>query len=151
MNARFGVTVNHLRDREFKLKQERRTEGQLVVVRAGAACDQAQSQSGPIPLPLGPLVPSTALSPNKRSPAVHVCEDKFELDGYQEPVSLLIHARFSNDRGAGPSELAGGHVSLLAVKVACRRPCGKQAGAAGADQVPDRVRDFVKRQVRDLD
>lgn len=95
MNARFGVTADLLRDREFKLKQERRTEGQLIVVRAGAACDQAQSQSGPIPLLLGFLVPSTALSQNKRSPAIHVCDEKFELDGYQEPVSLLIHARFS--------------------------------------------------------
>ncbi len=65
------------------------------MVRAGAACDQAQSQSGTIPLLLGFLVPSTALSANKRSPAVHVCEEKFELEGYQEPVSLLIHARFS--------------------------------------------------------
>ncbi|EJN02521.1 hypothetical protein [Phyllobacterium sp. YR531] len=95
MNARFGVAADHLRDREFKLRAERRTEGQLVVVRAGAACDQAQSQSGPIPLLLGLLVPSTALSQNKRSPAIHVCDEKFELDGYQEPVSLLIHARFS--------------------------------------------------------
>ncbi|MGK9337351.1 hypothetical protein [Sinorhizobium meliloti] len=95
MYARFGVTADHLRDREFKLRPERRTEGQLVVVRGGAACDQAQSQSGPVPLLLGLLVPSTALSQNKRSPAVHVCEEKFELDGYQEPVSLLIHARFS--------------------------------------------------------
>ncbi|WEO64074.1 hypothetical protein [Rhizobium rhizogenes] len=44
---------------------------------------------------LGLLVPSTALSQNKRSPAIYVCDEKFELDGYQEPVSLLIHARFS--------------------------------------------------------
>lgn len=95
MNGRFGATADHLRDREFKLRPDRRTEGRLVVVRGGAACDQAQSQGGPVPLLLGLMVPSTALSPNKRSPAIHVCEEKFELDGYQEPVSLLIHARFS--------------------------------------------------------
>ncbi|WP_105434790.1 hypothetical protein [Neorhizobium tomejilense] len=95
MNARFGVTADHLRDQEFKLRTERRTEGQLVVVRGGAACDQAQGQNGPIPLLLGLLAPTTALSSSKRSPAIHLCGEKFELDGFPEPVSLLIHARFS--------------------------------------------------------
>jgi hypothetical protein len=96
MRARFGVTAAHLRDQEFKLKQTRRTEGRIVVVRGGANCDQAQGQVGPIPLLLGMLVPSGALSmEKKRSPAIHLCDEKFELAGYEEPVSLLIHARFS--------------------------------------------------------
>ena len=96
MKARFGVTAAHLRDQEFKLKQTRRGEGQLIVVRGGATCDQAQGQTGPIPLMLGLVVPSGALSTDKkRSNAIHWCEERFELTGYDEPVSLLIHARFS--------------------------------------------------------
>ncbi|MER9254528.1 hypothetical protein NKI59_22455 [Mesorhizobium sp. M0598] len=95
MTARFGFTTAHLRDQEFKLKQTRRLEGQLIVLRGGANCDQAQGQAGPIPLLLGMLVPSGALSTDKkRSIAIQLCEEKFELAGYDEPVSLLIHARF---------------------------------------------------------
>lgn len=95
MNAMFGVTAAHLRDQEFKLKQSRRTEGQLIVVRGGAACDQAQAQTGPIPLLLGLLAPSGALATDKkRTAAIHVCEEKFDLAGFDEPASLLIHARF---------------------------------------------------------
>ncbi|UXR92841.1 hypothetical protein [Agrobacterium tumefaciens] len=131
MNARFGVAADHPRDRVFKLRPERRTEEQLFVVRAGAACDQAQNQSGPIPLLLGLLVPSTALSQNKRSPAVRVCDEKFELDGYQEPVSLLIHARFSTTTVA--QELH------LAIRVPCRRPV-RQAGGRRMGQPGSRLR-----------
>jgi len=94
MRARFGVTAGHLREHEFKLKQTRRTEGQLVVVRGGAACDYAQGHSGPVSLLLGLLVPSGALSDKKRGNAIRTCDGEFELAGYDEPVSLLIHARF---------------------------------------------------------
>lgn len=105
MLAKFGMTAGDLREHEFKLKQSRRTEGQIVVIRGGANCDQAQSQSGPIPLMLGMLVPTGALSTDKkRSPAVHVCEEKFALAGYPEPATLMIHARFGAT--VVPDELA---------------------------------------------
>lgn len=105
MLAKFGMTAGDLRDQEFKLKQSRRTEGRLVVVRGGANCDQAQAQAGPIPLMLGMLVPTGALATDKkRSPAVHACDEKFALEGYAEPVTLLIHARFATT--VVPEELA---------------------------------------------
>lgn len=105
MLTSFGLTAGDLRDQEFKLKQTRRTEGQLVVIRGGANCDQAQAQSGPIPLLLGLLVPTGALSTDKkRSPAVLICDEKLGLVGYDEPVSLVIHARFGTT--VVPDELA---------------------------------------------
>jgi len=94
MKARFGVTAGYLRETEFKLKQTRREEGNLVAIRVGAACDHAQGNAGPIPILLGLLVPSTALQDKSRSPAIHTCKQQFELQGYVEPVSLLVHARF---------------------------------------------------------
>jgi len=103
MKSRFGVTVEHLREKEFKLKQTRRGEGNFVAIRAGAACDHAQGNAGPIPILLGLLVPSGALQSGSRSPAIHTCRQEFELEGYAEPVSLLVHARFSTT--AVPDEL----------------------------------------------
>jgi hypothetical protein len=105
MLAKFGMTAADLREHEFKLKQSRRTEGRIVVIRGGANCDQAQAQSGPIPLMLGLLVPTGALATDrKRSPAVHTCEEKFALQSYAEPATLLVHARFVTT--VVPEELA---------------------------------------------
>jgi len=95
MLARFGMTAVDLSEKEFKVKETRRSEGRLVVIRGGANCDQAQAQSGPIPLLLGMLVPTGALADKKRSPAVHICNEKFALEQSPEPLALLVHARFS--------------------------------------------------------
>jgi hypothetical protein len=95
MSARFGTTTAYLRDEEFKLKQTRRTEGQLVVIRGGANCDQAQANAGPIPILLGILVPTAALRTGvKRSDAIHHCKEEFKLEGIDDPLSLLVHMRF---------------------------------------------------------
>ncbi|MHC2528828.1 hypothetical protein ACVIEM_005975 [Rhizobium leguminosarum] len=100
---------------------------------------------------------------------------KFELEGYQDPVSLLIHARFSTTTVAQELQTWPAamlrlreqlltmilvHVALHAMRPGTLRfqrsrfpvrvRFGKQAGAAWADQGPDRVRDFFKRQVPDL-
>lgn len=95
MNARFGVTGDYLREKEFKLKAERRSEGQLILIRGGAACDQAQGNAGPLPFHLGLLVPQGAVQKTSRSPAVLLCGEQFKLDGFAEPVCLLVHARFN--------------------------------------------------------
>ncbi|WEX09632.1 hypothetical protein [Chelativorans sp. AA-79] len=94
MKARFGVTAAHLRDKEFKLKPDRVNDGQLVVIRGGAACDQAQANTGPLPMQLALLVPTDALQNTKRSPAVFLCREQFSLGAPPEPHSLLVHARF---------------------------------------------------------
>jgi hypothetical protein len=94
MLARFGATETDLRAREFKLKPTRVTEGRLVLVRGGAACDQAQSNPGPMPMMLGLLAPVSALQPGSRSAAVHCCPEQVLLAGDVEPSSLLVSARF---------------------------------------------------------
>jgi len=105
MLASYGMTAGDLRDQEFKLKQSRRTEGRIVVIRGGANCDQAQTQSGPIPLLLALIVPAGALATDKkRSPAILLCDEKFALEGYADPVALLIHVRFVTT--VVPDELA---------------------------------------------
>lgn len=95
MMARFGATNHEIRAQEFKLKPNRTDDGRLVVVRGGAACDQAQGNSGPIPILLGLLVPSSALSKDKKGQAVHICPEQVLLPGEDEPSTLLVHARFA--------------------------------------------------------
>jgi hypothetical protein len=95
MMSRYGVTAGHLRETEFKLKPERINEGRLVVVRGGAACDQAQCNAGPIPILLGLLVPTGALSKSKRSAAIHQCPEELLLKGGSETHALLVHARYA--------------------------------------------------------
>lgn len=95
MLARFGETAQEIRASEFKLKPERINDGRLVMLRAGAACDQAQSNSGPIPLLLGLLAPVSALRKDKRGQAVHECPEHVLLPEQAEPSMLLMHARFA--------------------------------------------------------
>lgn len=73
--------------REFKLKPERINDGRLVVLRAGAAFDQAQSDTGPIPLLLGLLATVSALRKNKRGQAVHECPDHVLLPEQAEALN----------------------------------------------------------------
>lgn len=96
MLARFGVTETHLRSHEFKLKASRLAEGRLVLVRGGAACDQAQSNPGPLPMMLGLIAPANALQSGGRSPAVHTCPEQVLLSADEEPSSLLVSARFTS-------------------------------------------------------
>lgn len=105
MLARFGATASDLRQREFKLKADRLGEGQLVVIRGGAACDQAQGNAGPLPLLLGLLVPTGARSKDKVSPAVHACPEQLLMtDADAESHSLLVHARFGTSVVRGDLE-----------------------------------------------
>jgi hypothetical protein len=96
MQARYGVTASHLREKEFKLKASRVDAGQLVLIRGGAACDQAQNKPGPLPMLLGLLTPTSALQTGSRSPAVHACPEKLLMVGDPEPSTLLVSARFTS-------------------------------------------------------
>jgi hypothetical protein len=95
MLARFGTTEAQLRAQEFKLKGTRLGDGSLVLIRGGAACDQAQSNPGPLPMLLGLLAPASALKPGSRSAAVHECKERLLLPGQTEPSILLVSARFT--------------------------------------------------------
>jgi hypothetical protein len=96
MRARYGVTAAQLREKEFKLKANSVAAGRLVLIRGGAACDQAQNNPGPLPMLLGLLAPTSALQTGSRSPAVHVCPERLLLDGDGEPSTLLVSARFTS-------------------------------------------------------
>lgn len=95
MKARFGATAAELLSRDFKLKESRAADGQLVLIRGGAACDQAQSNPGPVPMLLGLLASVSALKSGSRSPAVHECKEHLLLPGDAEPSVLLVNARFT--------------------------------------------------------
>lgn len=96
MQSRYGVTAAQLREKEFKLKAGSIGAGRLVLVRGGAACDQAQNNPGPLPMLLGLLAPTAALQTGGRSPAVHACPEQLLLTGDGEPSSLLVSARFTS-------------------------------------------------------
>lgn len=96
MLARFGTTSTELRSREFKLKEAKRDSGRLVLIRGGAACDQAQNNPGPLPMLLGLLAPVSALKSDSRSQAVHVCPEELCLPGDEEVLKLLVSARFTS-------------------------------------------------------
>ncbi len=114
MLARFGATEAHLRSQEFKLKATRLAEGRLVLVRGGAACDQAQSNPGPMPMMLGLLAPASALQSGGRSPAVHICPEQVLLSGDEEPSSLLVSARFTSTMVS--ADLAGWPDPILRIR-----------------------------------
>ncbi len=95
MLKRFGTTAEKLRQSEFKLKPGRLADGRLVLLRAGAECDQAQSNTGPIPTLLGLLVPKDALTKDKRSAAILRCPEEILLNEAEGPLALLVHARFA--------------------------------------------------------
>ena len=114
MLARFGATETHLRSQEFKLKTTTIAEGRLVLVRGGAACDQAQSNPGPMPMMLGLLAPASALQSGSRSAAVHSCPEQVLLPGDAEPSSLLVSARFTSTMV--PADLNGWPNPILRIR-----------------------------------
>lgn len=114
MRARFGTTSSDLRSREFKLKDSRLDEGKLVLIRGGAACDQAQNNPGPLPMLLGLLAPVSALKQSSRSPAVHQCSEQLRLPDDPEESCLLVSARFTSTML--PPDLADWPAPILRIR-----------------------------------
>lgn len=96
MLARFGMTEANLRAGEFRLKPASLTAGRLVLIRGGAACDQAQVNPGPLPMLLGILAPESALKSGSRSRAVHECPERLLFPGENDPSALVVSARFTS-------------------------------------------------------
>ncbi len=95
MKKRFGATAEQLLKDEFRVHPDKLKDGQLVLLRVGAVCDQAQVNAGPIPTLLGVLVPTASLNNSKRpGPAVLKCPEEILLKEADGPLSLLVNARF---------------------------------------------------------
>lgn len=114
MLARFGKTEAALRADEFKLRPSRLDDGRLVLVRGGAACDQAQNNPGPMPMLLGLLAPAAAFNPGKASAAVHTCREELLLAGDTEPSALRVSARFTTTMV--PADLAAWPEPILRIR-----------------------------------
>jgi hypothetical protein len=93
MNSLFGATRAEILG-EFKIKANDLPKARLLLIRGGAACDQAQVQTGPIPFILAVLAPSR--KKESRSAAILTCDREIiYIDADHGVEQLMVHARFS--------------------------------------------------------
>jgi hypothetical protein len=93
MRSMFGATKAEILE-EFKVPAADLAKARIVLIRAGAACDQAQEKSGPIPFMLAVLAPNN--KKNKPGLAVLTCEREIvHIDDDHGVEVLMVHARFS--------------------------------------------------------
>ena len=95
MMAKFGMTRKAILESEFRIKPENIDSVSLILVRMGAACDQAQANQGPVPFVLGILKPHDQKISGTPSAAHKQCREVLDIPGNAAPVNLCIHARFS--------------------------------------------------------
>lgn len=95
MRAMFGATKAEILT-DFKISADQLAKARIVLIRAGAACDQAQEKSGPIPFMLALLTPKPTKKKDKPGPAVLTCEREIVyIDADHGVEQLMVHARFS--------------------------------------------------------
>jgi hypothetical protein len=94
MRSLFGATKAEILT-EFKIPAADLAKARIVLIRAGAACDQAQEKAGPIPFMLAVLAPKPKKK-DKPGPAVLTCEREIiYIDADHGVEQLMVHARFS--------------------------------------------------------
>lgn len=94
MLSLFGATRADIL-KEFKVAETDKPKARMVLIRGGAACDQAQEKAGPIPFMLGVLAPKPK-RPDKPSLAVLRCDREIVFIDADHGIEwLMVHARFS--------------------------------------------------------
>ncbi|WP_163999617.1 hypothetical protein [Pyxidicoccus caerfyrddinensis] len=94
MKRRFGLRKVEVL-KEFRLQEADPASCTPFLLRIGAVCDYAQSKIGPIPYVLGFIVPKSVKRSGKAPDAEFDRNNPFfELLDQQEPVQLVVNARF---------------------------------------------------------
>ena len=100
LRSRFGVTLGQLLGNEFKIGKDHRGRCRPRLVRVGAACDYAQSRSGPLPYLLGVEIPfSVERQPDNtgavRLPASEWSSSILLLEPDFGPFVLAVNSRYA--------------------------------------------------------
>lgn len=105
MRKRFGLSAAEIWEQEFRIKAKDHAQLKPVLIRGGAACDQAQSANGPSDYLLGVLRPAGIRTASTPPAACRECGELLQIADAGPPFKLAVHARLK--LCLMPDEVAG--------------------------------------------
>lgn len=91
----FGITRDEFLENEIKLKAADFDKCRPVMVRVGAACDYAQSRSGPLTYLLGIEAPFGLIKKNQSRPGAEWASPVMNTPGHPDPFKIYFNVRFA--------------------------------------------------------